>query len=211
MKTIYSKIQALLNTQTGEHTTLTAAGREGFGNCHLRVHYKRDNLVAKVLMRHDLMKDGREGIPAVQYMANMALESLQPWTRLDGGGLLMLGNVPATLQCEDNLFLDESRDVNRAILSLFDEVGFKVSFIRKWTAQGKGIGLEVIVVIDTEEHFGIYECSMNYYIMPRMERLQKDLLEVHRARTGSPAVAAEGGGLAEATELPAAPEVVIVG
>ncbi|MCY1286202.1 hypothetical protein D9M68_18540 [compost metagenome] len=189
MNTIYSDIQALLKSKMTDTTSLTAAGREGFGNCNLRVHYGRDNLVTKVLHRHDLSKEGRFGEPAVQYQSNMALEQQHPWTRLDGSDILKLANVPATLQCEDNLFLDESREINRAILNLFDERGFKVAFVRKWTAQGKGIGLEVIVVIETEEEFGVYECSMNYYIMPDTMRLQKDLLEIHRKRTGSPAAA----------------------
>lgn len=189
MKNIYAAINVVLKAAISDKVTLTSAGREGFGNCNLRVHYDSANLVTKVLHRHDLSKDGRLAEAVVQYQSNLALETQQPWTRLDGGDILKLANVPATLQCEDNLFLDESREINRSVLTAFDDYGFKVAFIRKWTAKGKGIGLEVLVIIDTEEEFGVYECSMNYYIMPRMDRLQKDLLELHRNRTGSPAVA----------------------
>lgn len=180
MTSTYIKIQETLKPLTGEKVSLTARGRLGFGNCNLAVHFNQANLVSKILLRHDLMVGGKTGVPAVQYQSNFALETMQPWTVLEGDGVITLAGVPATLQCEDNLFLDQSREVNRAVLAVFDEVGFKRAFIRKWTAQGKGIGLEVIVIVDTDEEFGIYECSMNYYIMPDSERLAKDLIELHK-------------------------------
>lgn len=186
MLNTYSAIREFLkayNNDADKEVSLTCHGREGFGNSFMRIHYKGRDLLTKILYRHDLSKGGKEGGPINQYLSNLAMVNQQPWTRVPGQGALTLANIPATVQCEDNLFLDQSRDVNRGVLAIFDKAKFRDAYIRKWTAQGKGIGLEVIVVIDNEDEFAVYECSMNYYITPDNDRLAKDLMRIHQERT----------------------------
>lgn len=183
MKT-YSRIKEAIKNAIGqdEDMTMTCHGREGHGNVFTRAHYRVENLVTKVLYRHDVSKDGKDGAPAIQYIDNFKFDAQRPWTRLSSNDPHKLSGIPEQLQCEEPLFLTAGRNLNREVLKVFQDNGFKEAYIRKWTAQGKGIGLEIVVIVDNEDDFGIYECSLNYYIAPDSERLREELLEIHRRK-----------------------------
>lgn len=177
----YAKLQAALKQVMAEQTdvSMTCHGKEGSGNVFTRMHYASQNLVTKVLYRHDLSAGGKGNANVVQYINNFKLQQQQPWTPVHGDNPTPLHKLPEALQCEDPLFLTASREINRKVLETIDENGFTYAFYRRRIAQGKGIGVEIVVIVDTDQEFGVYEFSMNYYINPDMNRLREDLLAIH--------------------------------
>lgn len=177
----YDRIKEVIKAYIGEHDTMTMTchGREGYGNVFTRAHYERENLVTKVLYRHDISKDGAEGAAAIQYVNNFQFDAQHPWTMLASDSDYKLTDIPMAEKCKDPLFLTHSRDLNDRILEAFQELGFASCFSRSWKAQGKGIGLEVIIIVNSDGEFGVYECSMNYYIKPDSEKLREQMLAIH--------------------------------
>lgn len=163
---------------------LTCTGKEGHGLLRARVHYEQKNLVAGVLYRHDLVKDGKEGEPFTQYLANFAREQIEPWSHIGGGVGNGLKVIPMAINAEDNLFLTESRKVGAGLLGMFQENGFDHAYVRHKQVQGQGILLEVVVIVDTEDEFGIYEITVVYYIKPDSIKLRESLLAIHKRERG---------------------------
>jgi hypothetical protein len=186
--TIFNTIVTALRELSNDDVQLTLAGKEGQGNQNVRVHYKRDNLLTKVLYRHDLSKLGFESEEVKQYLSHFTKPQQSPWTVLPGREQVQLTQVMRAAGIDVEMFLTESNAVATKVLEVYDQHPRTNAYVRMWQAAGKGTGLEVIVVFKDGDEFAIFESSLNFYIEPDAEKLIRVLRE---RKEGKPAEAAE--------------------
>lgn len=193
MKNIFDAVVAALNPLKSEDISLTVAGNAKSGNRNVRVHYKTENLLSKVLYRDDLSKLGPESEAVKQYISNLNLPTHQPWTSLPGENQVKLVDILRAAQVDRDLFLPASSDVAETILKTYSEYPRTHAFIRQWTARGKGVGLELVVIFQDGEQFAVYEGSLNFYIEPNVDKIIRQLKESKAAGKDGVLVVDEAG------------------
>ena len=159
MKKIFDAVVAALNPLKNEDISLTVAGNAKSGNRNVRIHYKTENLLSK------------------QYISNLMLPTHQPWTALPGEAQVKLVDILRAAQVDRDLFLPASSDVAETILKTYSEYPRTHAFVRQWTARGKGVGLELVVIFQDGDEFAVYEGSLNFYIEPNVDKLIRQLKE----------------------------------
>jgi hypothetical protein len=195
---IFNSIVAALKPLATDDVQLTLAGKEGHGNQNVRVHYKRDNLLSKVLYRGDLSALGADSEIVAQYLAGLTAPQQSPWTSLPGKAQVQLTAILRAANIDADMFLKESNDVAQAVLGEYEKFERTHAFVRQWQAAGKGIGLEVIVVFKSDDEFAIFESSLNFYIEPdaskliRILRERKEAEEKANVKTADVKVVADG-------------------
>lgn len=180
--TIFNTIVDALKVLSSEDVQLTIAGKEGHGNQNVRVHYKRDNLLSKVLYRADLSSLGHDSEEMGQYITNLTRPQSSPWTALPGKAQVQLTAILRAANIDKDMFLGESNDVAMAVLETYEKFERTHAFVRQWQAAGKGIGLEVIVVFKDGDQFAVFESSLNFYIEPDADKLIRVLRERREAK-----------------------------
>jgi hypothetical protein len=175
--TIFNTIVEALKPLSSDDVQLTVAGKEGHGNQNVRVHYKRDNLLSKVLYRADLSALGADSEEMKLYIGGLTRPQQSPWTSLPGKAQVQLTAILKAASIDKDMFLDASNDVAMAVLEAYEKFDRTHAFVRQWQAAGKGIGLEVIVVFKDGEQFAVFESSLNFYIEPDAEKLIRVLRE----------------------------------
>jgi len=193
MKNIFDAVVAALNPLKNEDISLTVAGNAKSGNRNVRVHYKGQNLLSKVLFRDDLTKLGPDSEAVKQYISNLLLPQQQPWTPLPGETQVKLVDILRAAQIDRDLFLPASSDVAEAILNTYSTFPRTHAFVRQWTARGKGVGLELVVIFQDGESFAVYEGSLNFYIEPNVDKLIRQLKESKAAGENGKVEATEEG------------------
>lgn len=175
--TIFNTIVEALKPLASDDIQLTVAGKEGHGNQNVRVHYKRDNLLSKVLYRGDLSALGADSEEMKLYIAGLTRPQQSPWTSLPGKAQVQLTAILKAASIDKDMFLDASNDVAMAVLETYEKFERTHAFVRQWQAAGKDIGLEVIVVFKDGEQFAVFESSLNFYIEPDASKLIRILRE----------------------------------
>lgn len=175
--TIFQSILDAVRPLTNDDIQLTVAGKAGHGNQNLRLHYKRDNLLSKVLYRGDLSALGHDHELVGEYLTGLTRPQQSPWTALPGKSQVQLTAILKAASIDEEMFLKESTTVAMAVLGEYEKFERTHAFVRQWQAAGKGIGLEVIVVFKNGDEFAIFESSLNFYIEPDASRLMRILRE----------------------------------
>lgn len=175
MKTAYRAVFEALRPLQDEDNQITAHGKEGQGNQTIRFHYKRDNLLTKVMFRHDLSKLGAESNDVKDYLHDLEHDARYPWTVIPSSAQFNLANIPSVVQINEDRTLGSSLVVNKAVLEALEPLPRKTAYLRQWRADGKGIGIELILVFQSEEYFAVYEVSMNYYTVSNVEQMVEAL------------------------------------
>ncbi|MNO12957.1 hypothetical protein D3C76_25770 [compost metagenome] len=175
---IFNKLVQELRALQNEDVQLTLAGKANHGNQTARLHYKRDNLLTKVLYRDDLSKLGPKSAELDMYIAHLEAPQQHMWTKIPGREMVELARVSGSLGINEDLYLKASCDVASAILKGYDEFPRTSAYIRQWSAKGKGIGLELICLFRTEDSVQVYENSINYYIQPNVDKLVDSLKKI---------------------------------
>jgi hypothetical protein len=175
--TIFDTIVNALKPLATDDVQLTLAGKAGHGNQNVRVHYKRDNLLTKVLYRGDLSALGADSEVVAQYLAGLTAPQQSPWTSLPGRSQVELTAILRAASIDEDMFLKESTAVSKVVLGEYEKFERTHAFVRQWQAAGKGVGLEVIVVFKDDEQFAIFESSLNFYIEPDASKLIRILRE----------------------------------
>lgn len=180
--TIFNAILEAVKPLANDDVQLTVQGKPGHGNQNVRVHYKRDNLLSKVLYRGDLSALGADSEIVAEYLAGLTRPQPSPWTSLPGKTQVQLTAILRAANIDEDMFLGESNLVAKAVLGAYEEFDRTHAFVRQWQAAGKGIGLEVIVVFKHGDEFAVFESSLNFYIEPDAEKLIRVLRERKEAQ-----------------------------
>lgn len=175
--TIFDTIVDNLKSLISDDIQVTISGNEGQGNQIVRVHYKRENLLTKVTYRHDLSSLGSDHESVKIYLAGLTMSMDAPWLKLPSQTQLKLSQVPQVIAIDLSKFLPESGVVGSTVLSSYESFPRTHAFIRQWKGEGKGVGLEVIVVYDIDGVFSVFESSVNYYDEPAGDRIIRLLKE----------------------------------
>ncbi|MNP89156.1 hypothetical protein D3C85_15590 [compost metagenome] len=166
MKTIISEVVAALNAALGDNQDIgvTVLGKVGQGNVRVRVHYKRDNLVAAILYRSDLYtREMASSDPVDQYLQVLPVGD-QPWTEFPKKGMASLVAIPLIVGRDAAMTLPESMAVSDSLLGVLESFPRANAFIRQWRANNGGTGVEIIFVHKDEEgKRHVFECVVNYY------------------------------------------------
>ncbi|MNZ25637.1 hypothetical protein D3C78_428070 [compost metagenome] len=178
---IFNHLVAGLREKASDDIQLTLAGKEGQGNLTARVHYKRDNLLTKVLYRHDLSKLGPASDELTMYCAGLEVPQQHMWTKIPGRDMVELERIAGSLGITPDMYLPASAEIAEVVLKGYDAFPRTSAYLRQWSAKGKGIGLELITIFRTEETVAVFENSINYYVQPDMEKLVDSLKKIKAA------------------------------
>lgn len=175
--TIFNTIVEALRPLCNDDVQMTLAGKEGQGNQNVRLHWQRDNLLTKVLYRHDLSRLGADSEEVKMYLAHLSMPQSSPWTSIPGKNQVQLTAILKAAGIDQAMFLDASNDVADKVLEAYESFDRTHAFVRQWSAKGRGTGLEVIVVFKNGDEFAIIESSLNFYIEPDASKLIRILRE----------------------------------
>lgn len=172
---IFDSIVAVIKPVLNEDITLTMNGRRDQGNENARVHYLRNNLVTKVGYRQDISSLGKDSEPFAQYLNHFTQPNRSPWTPIGGRAQVELAGLLKALRLVEDNYVEECIAVINPILAELDKHDRSHTFARMFEAKGKGVGIELIVVFNTEEEFALIEFSFNLYLPDQATRLRKQL------------------------------------
>ncbi|QTH80473.1 hypothetical protein PA10_00275 [Pseudomonas phage pPa_SNUABM_DT01] len=178
---IFNKLVDALRAAQNDDIQLTLTGKAGQGNLTARVHYKRDNLLTKILYRHDLSRLGPNSEELAMYCAGLERPQQHMWTKIPGRQMVELARVTGSLGVNPDMYLPACCDIGGLVLKGYDEFPHTSAYLRQWSAKGKGIGLELIVLYRSEAEVHVFESSINYYIQPDMDKLVASLKKIHEA------------------------------
>lgn len=172
---IFDSIVSVIKPVLSDDITLTMNGRRDQGNENARVHYLRNNLIAKVGYRQDLSSLGKDSDAFSQYLSHFSAPSMSPWTPIGGIAQVKLAGLLKALRLVEDDYIDECPAVINQILAELDKHQRIHTFARMFSAKDKGVGIELIVVFNTPDEFAIIELSMNMYLPDNATRLSKQL------------------------------------
>jgi len=161
---------------SGQEIELSAHGRAGFGNEFFRVRYGQDNLISKVTFRHDLRKQGHASDAMIQYRAAVEGDVKFPWTSLPAD--FDLTAIPTLFKINPEECLPESLEVAKSLLTALQAFDRTNAYLRQWTASGKGVGGELVVVMGEGDEFFVLELSLNLYYLTTQQRMLKQLAQM---------------------------------
>jgi hypothetical protein len=156
-----------------DRVEISAHGRAGFGNQFFRVRYAQDNLISKVTLRHDLVKLGAASEAMSQYREAIEGDKQFPWTVLPAD--FELPAIPMVFQLKPEEYLDESFEVAQSVFTALQGYSRTNAYLRQWKASSKGVGCELILVLEEGEQFAVLEMSLNFYRLTQSQLMMKQL------------------------------------
>lgn len=173
---VYDNVHLALKQVTAADAdlTLTCFGKQSHGNRVIRLHYKQNHLVCKVIEQYDLAQS-----PEVldDYVAALRNDTEYPWLDLRDRGFFDLTNVGTVAKLVERTHLTASLNVAGALWGTLAEVPRESAFMRQWSTPSGGVGIELIVLVVVDGVRMAYEFSMNYYAKPHAESLTEHLAQ----------------------------------
>jgi len=180
INSVYDAAMAAIKTLEDVNHQVTAYGRKNQGNQTIRLHYKRDNLLTKFTVRHDLSKLGSMSQEVLGYVAHLEQADLQaPWLRLPGKEMFKLTAMPKLVRIDVENTLPSGVLLSDRLFGALGELPYTKAFVRQWTAKGKGVGLEAVFLFEKDGEFAVAEMSLNFYTQTTMEKFLAAMQPLH--------------------------------
>lgn len=171
---IYALVRGALDTiarQADLDLTLTDSGKKKFGNRTLRLTYRQNHLVIKCQHRYDL-EQFPESRAAYIHELNTGAEF--PWLQLPDVDKYSLKNIPGTVNLDASKHLTASVKAAELLYEALTDAPRHSAYLRKWQAGNGGVGIELLLLTETE----VFEISINHYAKPAIEVIAETMVKL---------------------------------